>query len=61
MVFRSFFGEITNVLKIYAKLEKMVCFWSYDQFWKGHDEQIKEKRMQKRVFRVYFDTWKIRV
>ena len=29
-----------------AKLEKRVCFWSYDKFWKGHDGQIKEKRMQ---------------
>ena len=29
-----------------------VCFWTYDKFWKGHDWQIKEKRMQKRVFRV---------
>ena len=41
--------------------KKKVCFWSYDKFWKGHDEQIKEKRMQKRIFRVYFHTWKIRV
>ena len=39
-----------------AKLVKRVCFWSYDKFWKGHDGQIKEKRMQKHVFKVYFHT-----
>ena len=36
--------------------KKRVYFWSYNKFWKGHDGQIKEKRMQKRVFRVSFPT-----
>ena len=44
-----------------CKIGKKRCFWSYDKFWKGYGEQIKEKRMQKGVFRVYFHTWKIRV
>ena len=41
--------------------EKMVCFWSYWQILERTCTQIKKKRMPKRLFRVYFHTWKIRV
>ena len=44
-----------------CKIGKKVCFWSYNKFWKGHDGQIQEKRMKKRVFQVYFHNRKIRV
>ena len=35
-------------------------FGHIDNFWKGHDGQIK-KNMQKHLFRVYFHTWKVHV
>ena len=44
-----------------CKIWKRVCFGHIDTFRKGYDGLIKKKRMQKRILRVYFRTWKIRV
>ena len=39
--------------------EKGCIFGHVHKFWKGHDKKIREKSMQKHIFRVYFHTWKI--
>ena len=41
-----------------VKLENRVCFWSYIQIFERTRQANFKKRMQKRVFRVYFHTWK---